>query len=785
MSEMKRSSEEDGNSKTQGFKKARVADSVGETSLSSQRVGWEIRGTENEVNQSCLQEVGFEIQVEGNEKNERQAMEGIRVLNPVPVYVNISDSEELNSKDHRVKNQIIKEDKALRRREGCGSGDREEEQIEKGDQERLLGKRISNIDLNVEQIDVDLNWPAMEGQFQEYTQLSQRLDIIHISSDDGEQSPNERGSRSKGKEIDKGFVDENIGSFRLDVSAMGLSMEDIETADLLLLFADSEKLIESADSDGIQIDEASQRLGTEMFNLRREQETAIARETQGLRQSTGRYRDRNIARYYGRQLARLDSDELIGNGQQQMQPIEADKNLENFVGPFSVAMELIKKRKNAEQMINWKPLKNRYPNNSVRPVPSLLDLSMKVLAKNSEAIVSLEYVPDSLKHRLANMFCDYRKMNSHTLNLLVQGYPTEICIKDCSWMTEEQFTEIFGSIDTKNLKVLQLDLCGQCVLGESLRRTLGRSPHSLPALAIISLKGACRLTDAALEELIASAPAIQSINLSHCSLLSYGSINILAFSLADTLRELFIDNWQKLEALHISPAIKKFKRLEVLSVAGIQTVCDEFLIEIMTECGQNMKELDLADCTELTNRSMQIIGNTCSRLCSLNISNLHNLTDLAIQYLANGCQSIQTLKLCQNSFSDEAVAAFLETSGNSLKELSLNNVRKIGPNTALSLAKCSKGLLGLDLSWCRKITNEALGLIVDSCLSLKVLKLFGCTQISNEFLNAHSNSQVRIVGLSMTPLLEHLNTLEPEEVYLRYSPLTLSSDSQSSDQSET
>ncbi|GFY95177.1 hypothetical protein Acr_10g0005620 [Actinidia rufa] len=575
MSEMKRSSEEDGNSKTQGSKKARVADSVGETSLSSQ--------------------------LEGNEKNERQAMEGIRVLKPVPVYVNISDSEELNSKDHRVKNQIIKEDKALRRREGCGSGDREEEEIEKGDQERLWGKRISHIDLNVEQIDVDLNWPAMEGQFQEYTQLSQRLDIIHISSDEGEQSPNERGSRSKGKEIGKGFVDENIGSFRLDVSAMGLSMEDIETADLLLLFADSEKLIESADSDsdGIPIDEASQRLGTEMFNLRREQETEIARETQGLRQSTGRYRyrDRNIARYYGRQLARLDSDELIGNGQQQVQPIETDKNLENFVGPFSVAMELIKKRKNAQQMINWKPLKNRYSNNSVHPVPSLLDLSMKVLAKNAEAIVSLEYVPDSLKHRLANMFCDYRKMNSHTLNLLVQGYPTEICIKDCSWMTEEQFTEIFGSIDTKNLKVLQLDLCGQCVLGESLRRTLGRSRHSLPALAIISLKGACRLTDAALEELIASAPAIQSINLSHCSLLSYGSINILAFSLADTLRELFIDNWQKLEALHISPAIKKFKRLEVLSVAGIQTVCDEFLIEIMTECGQNMKELDLADCT--------------------------------------------------------------------------------------------------------------------------------------------------------------------------------------------
>ncbi|KAK8543751.1 hypothetical protein V6N13_025919 [Hibiscus sabdariffa] len=49
-----------------------------------------------------------------------------------------------------------------------------------------------------------------------------------------------------------------------------------------------------------------------------------------------------------------------------------------------------------------------------------------------------------------------------------------------------------------------------------------------------------------------------------------------------------------------------------------------------------------------------------------------------------------------------------------------------------------------------------MGLIVDSCLSLRVLKLFGCTQITDVFLCGHSNAEVEIIGLKLSPLLEHL-----------------------------
>ncbi|KAL2548635.1 Leucine-rich repeat [Forsythia ovata] len=528
-------------------------------------------------------------------------------------------------------------------------------------------------------------------------------------------------------------------------------------------------------------------LGTSSIEFREEQPPALAdRAAILIRQEVGTVRYRGVSRQSAKQLARVDylTDEF-GNGsssqEHKLPPLEADVQLGNSPGPFSDALKMIRARNEgpgAQKLIEWKLSEENHGRSVTMPlVPSLLDLSLRALAENAEGIVSLELVPDMLRRRLTDLLCDIRKMDVHILDLLVKGCPTEIRIKNCSWLTEKQFTQTFKNCESKCLRVLQLDLCGQCTLDYSFADTFAQSSNSLHNLAILSLRGACRLTDNGLQTIVMSAPALRSINLGQCTLLTCAGIKFIADSLGSILRELYIDDCQKIDAMLILPALKNFKHLEVLSVAGIPTVSDQFVNDMITICGRNIKDLDLASCHNLTDRSLQIIGSICTDLRSLNISHLHNLTDLGIEYLANGCRTIQKLKLCRNRFSDEAMAAFLESSGEFLEELLLNNVTKIGPNTALALAKCSRKLLSLDLSWCRQITDEALGLIVDSCLSLKLVKVFGCTKITDLFLNGHSNPLVRIVGLKLTPILQNVNMLEPEEVLLRYSPLPIPSES--------
>ncbi|XP_042478388.1 uncharacterized protein LOC122059582 [Macadamia integrifolia] len=460
-------------------------------------------------------------------------------------------------------------------------------------------------------------------------------------------------------------------------------------------------------------------------------------------------------------------------------PVETFQEPEDWPGPFSTAMKIIKDRKMKQlktqrgnsssgltklvPVIEWIPSKDQSHNHSLTLVPSLQDLCLSVLAKNSDAIVSLELVPDVLKHKLSRLICDSRKMNAHYLELLVSGSPTEIRVTDCSAITEEDLSTVLVGCKTENLRVLQLDLCGRCLPNYILRATLAQSPNSLPALATISLKGACRLSDVGLKALVSSAPALRSINLEQCSFLTLDGINILANSLGSVLRELYIDDCQNVDAMMILPALKKLAHLEVLSVACVRNVCDDFVSGLVAVHGPNMKKLAFSGCRELTDTSLKVIAENCSGLCSLDLGNLCKLTDCAIGYLANGCHSIHTLNLCRNAFSDEAIAAFLEASGESLTELWLNNVNKVGHHTAISLARCSRKLQRLDLSFCRKLTNEAVGLIVDSCSALEVLKLFGCTQIGNVFLDGHSNPHVQIIGLPMTSILKHLNNFDTLE----------------------
>ncbi|KAF8034029.1 hypothetical protein BT93_C0339 [Corymbia citriodora subsp. variegata] len=455
---------------------------------------------------------------------------------------------------------------------------------------------------------------------------------------------------------------------------------------------------------------------------------------------------------------------------------------EDWPGPFSTAMKIIRDRssklstqqtrssleKSKSPVIKWVPRKDRGCDFIKLVPPSLQELSMKVLADNVDAICSLEGVPDALRHKLCQLLCDSRRINAHFFDLLIEGCPTELCIKDCSWLTEEQFVESFKKCDTSGLTVLQLNQCGRCLTERIISSSLAKSANSLTALSTMSISGACRLSDDGLRTLVSAAPSIRSINLNQCSLLTSTSVETIANTLGSVLKELYIDDCQSINAMLTLPAVKKFERLEVLSVAGIQSVSDDFIREFIFVRGHHMKELVLGDCPNLTDASFKVIAEACPGLLSLNIVNLIKLSDAAIGHLANGCRGIRKLFLQRNNFSDEAIAAFLETSGEQLEELSLNNVKKVGHNTAISLAKRAKGLRILDLSWCRNLTDEAMGLIVDSCSSLKELKVFGCSQITDAFIDGHANPDVHIIGLKLSPILERINV--PEIVgQLRYS----------------
>ncbi|KAF7103916.1 hypothetical protein CFC21_104848 [Triticum aestivum] len=469
-------------------------------------------------------------------------------------------------------------------------------------------------------------------------------------------------------------------------------------------------------------------------------------------------------------FAFFKADEDVHSDEDDEEELEPAADAQDWPGPYSTALRIMDDRdaklrarelnpssklaNDADNVILWTPLKNKKA--PLRPVPSLASLCMQTLASHAEGIESLGGIPEELKHKLLTELCRSRKMNTHLLTEILCDNPVALQLRECSWLNEDDFEAVFGKCMTESLEVLQLDLSGRCIPDYILPATLAKVPNCMPLLRKISLMGNYRLSDNGLDKLISAAPSLSSLNLSECSLLTSTGIENLANRLQSVLRELYINDCLNVDAMMVLPALKKIKHLEVLSMSGIQSVCDKFVNELIPIHGSNIRELAFAGCLKLTSSSIKTIGVNCPQLSSLDIRNLNRLRDSATRHLRDGCRLIKKLKLQKNTFSDVALSQFLEESGGSLTELSLNNIEKVGNLTARAIAlKCSVRLEVLDVSFCRGLSNEALGLIVDSCSSLKTLKLFGCTQITDIFLKGHSNSLVKIIGIEGS-ILEQL-----------------------------
>lgn len=186
----------------------------------------------------------------------------------------------------------------------------------------------------------------------------------------------------------------------------------------------------------------------------------------------GEYR-KNIARRYAASIHNASENKNNDAVNNVADKINDNDDVEDEVDddddsptPFSEAIKAIqeraernKKKEIVEEPPLWIPKQNG--KDSVRRrsyVPSLQELSLRILAKHSDAIVSLDCVCDKLRHRLSNLLCDSRKMNCHFLELLLTGVPTQIRLKDCSWLTEEEFTKYFGNLVTSEIEVCSLSL---------------------------------------------------------------------------------------------------------------------------------------------------------------------------------------------------------------------------------------------------------------------------------------------------------------------------------------
>lgn len=202
------------------------------------------------------------------------------------------------------------------------------------------------------------------------------------------------------------------------------------------------------------------------FELRKEMALSDIRERKSRRKEQ-KTMQREIARNIAPRFAHLGPQEQPKQHKEKISylrevDLELESHLDDSQSPFSLAMKAVKMRQKvrrgsltdlSESLFKWVPVNDNGCSVLKRDVPRLLDLSLSVLAKNADAILSLEHIPDSLRHRLSQLVSDSGGVDAHFVELLARGSPTEIRVRNISQLTEEEFSKIFGVCDTKDLTV--------------------------------------------------------------------------------------------------------------------------------------------------------------------------------------------------------------------------------------------------------------------------------------------------------------------------------------------
>ncbi|XP_002128847.2 uncharacterized protein LOC100178899 [Ciona intestinalis] len=160
---------------------------------------------------------------------------------------------------------------------------------------------------------------------------------------------------------------------------------------------------------------------------------------------------------------------------------------------------------------------------------------------------------------------------------------------------------------------------------------------------------------------------------------------------------------------------------------------DNLFLSVVCKCPM-LKNVDITNCSRLTNRSLHTLASYCKFLTTLSIHGCHwidkdtfkvvissnrNLIDVD----ASGCWSLD----------DDCIITMASKCTN-LKKLALVNVYPITDRSIESLALNCKHLTTLKVSGCWRITNTSIGKIGEYCKKLHLLHVKDCRDISESSL---------------------------------------------------
>nr|XP_034907823.1 F-box protein At3g58530 isoform X3 [Populus alba] len=209
----------------------------------------------------------------------------------------------------------------------------------------------------------------------------------------------------------------------------------------------------------------------------------------------------------------------------------------------------------------------------------------------------------------------------------------------------------------------------------------------------------------------------------------------LCFVSLQKLESLNLNGCQKISDKGIEAIASTCSKLKVFSIYWNVRVTDIGIKHVVENCKQ-IVDLNFSGCKNISDKALQLIAENYQELESLNLTRCIKLTDGGLQQILSKCSSLQSLNLyALSSFTDKAYKKI--SSLPLLKFLDLCGAQNLSDEGLSCIAKC-KNIVSLNLTWCVRVTDVGVVAIAEGCTSLEFLSLFGIVGVTDKCLEVLS-----------------------------------------------
>ena len=147
-------------------------------------------------------------------------------------------------------------------------------------------------------------------------------------------------------------------------------------------------------------------------------------------------------------------------------------------------------------------------------------------------------------------------------------------------------------------------------------------------------------------------------------------------------------------------------------------------------CSTLLTTLDLSNCMNITDLSVQAVVQKCVNLSVLNLENVYNVTDNTIILIAQHCKQLQDINIDDTQITDNGILLLVQNCKR-LCNISINSCHACTNKSLQHISKyCFNSLKSISISNTSKITNDGVDYILKYCKILSNITL--SNNISND-----------------------------------------------------